>query len=89
MAQEARISTRIDAALKSEAETILAELGVKPSQAIAMFYAQIKLQRGIPLELKIPNEETVEAIEEVRSPGFRQSARSYSNAAELFESLDD
>ena len=89
MAQEARISSRIDADLKSEAEAILEELGVKPSQAITMFYTQIKRQRGLPFELKIPNAQTVEAIEEVKDPQFRKKARSYKNSKELFDSLDD
>ncbi|MBL4745908.1 MAG: type II toxin-antitoxin system RelB/DinJ family antitoxin [Flavobacteriaceae bacterium] len=65
MAQEARISSRIDRDLKDESEAILAELGIKPSQAISMFYTQIVRQRGLPLELKIPNEETVSAMQEV------------------------
>lgn len=64
MTQEARISSRIDANIKAQAETILAELGIKPSQAISMFYTQIVHQRGIPLELKIPNDETLAAMNE-------------------------
>ena len=55
MAREARVSTRIDAELKKQAEAILAEIGMKPSQAITLFYTQIVKQRGIPLSLKIPN----------------------------------
>ena len=64
MLQEARISSRIDASLKNEADSILAHLGIKPSQAITMFYTQIVRQRGIPFELKLPNAETVQALNE-------------------------
>ena len=59
MAREARVSTRIDAELKKQAEAILAEIGMKPSQAITLFYTQIVKQRGIPLSLKIPNERNI------------------------------
>ncbi len=64
MGQEARISSRIDADLKEKGDAILSELGIKPSQAISMFYTQIVRQHGIPLELKIPNAETIEAMNE-------------------------
>jgi DNA-damage-inducible protein J len=87
MAQEARISSRIDADLKTEAEAILEELGVKPSQAITMFYTQIKRQRGLPLDLKIPNAETIAAIEEVKDPKRRKNLKSFSNVKELMDDL--
>ena len=64
MTQEARISSRIDAELKNKADSILAQIGIKPSQAITMFYTQIVRQRGIPFELKVPNEETIQALNE-------------------------
>ena len=64
MAQEARIRTRINAELKSKEETILSGIGIKPSQAITMFYTQIARQGGIPFDLKIPNDETVAALQE-------------------------
>ena len=64
MTQEARISSRIDLDLKEEGDSILAEIGLKPSQAITMFYKQIVRQRGLPFEAKIPNDTTIKAMEE-------------------------
>ena len=64
MLQEARISSRIDAGLKLQADSILAQLGIKPSQAITMFYTQIVRHQGIPFELKLPNAETIQALNE-------------------------
>lgn len=64
MAHEARISSRIDSDLKKKGDSILAEIGVKPSQAITMFYKQIVRQRGLPFETRIPNEETIKAMQE-------------------------
>jgi len=62
--KEARISSRIDSDLKTKSEAILAQLGIKPSQAITMFYTQILEHRGIPFETKIPNDETIAALNE-------------------------
>lgn len=88
MTQDARISSRIDPELKRKSEAILAEIGIKPSQAISMFYTQIVRQRGLPLELKIPNDETLEAMRELRDPEFLKNAKSYSNAAEMFDDFN-
>jgi DNA-damage-inducible protein J len=88
MTQEARISSRIDADLKREADAILAEIGMKPSQAIALFYTQIVRQRGIPLSLKLPNEALEDAMREARDPELRRTRRTYSSAKEMFDDLD-
>jgi len=48
-------------------EKILAQLGISTTQAITMFFEQIKLNRGIPFELKLPNEETQAAMEDARA----------------------
>ncbi len=83
MTQDARISSRIDPDLKKKSEAILAELGIKPSQAITMFYTQIVRQRGLPLDLKIPNDETIAALAEDLT-----NAKSYSGAAEMLADFD-
>ncbi len=83
MTQDARISSRIDPDLKRKGEAILAEIGIKPSQAITMFYTQIVQQRGLPLDLKIPNDKTIEALNEDLT-----YAKSYSSAAEIFADLN-
>lgn len=84
MTQDARISTRIDADLKTEGEAILSQLGIKPSQAISMFYTQIVRQRGMPLELKIPNDETIAAFGEDLS-----DAKRYTNIDQMFADMDN
>lgn len=88
MANEARISSRIDADLKREADAILSEIGLKPSQAIALFYTQIVRQRGIPFDLKLPNETLEAAMAEARDPKFKGEASSYGSAREMFDDLD-
>ena len=65
MALDATVRARIDAGLKEDVEKILSEIGISTSQAIAIFMKGIKRERGIPFELKIPNEETLEAMREI------------------------
>lgn len=54
MANISVIYARIDTGLKENAENILQQLGISPSSAIQMFYSQIVLTRGMPLDLHLP-----------------------------------
>lgn len=53
--------------LKHEAERVFTTLGLSPTQAITLFYKQTALHNGLPFELRIPNEETLAAVRQVRS----------------------
>lgn len=55
MANTTAVYARIDTGLKENAENILSQLGISPSSAIQMFYSQIVLTRGLPLNLHIPS----------------------------------
>jgi DNA-damage-inducible protein J len=50
----ATIRTRVDSALKAEAERVLGELGLTAGDAIRLFYTQVALRRGLPFEVTIP-----------------------------------
>ena len=63
------VQARIDPTLKAKAEVVLHTIGISPSQAINAMYAQIILQQGLPFDLKIPNETTLEAMRETESGG--------------------
>jgi DNA-damage-inducible protein J len=84
MSKTATIHTRIDPAIKEQAENILGNLGMKPSEAIQIFYKQISLRSGFPVELKVPNEQTVLTLEESRAG---KNLKSFSTKKELFEDL--
>ena len=62
MALDATVRARVDAELKHDVEEILSEIGMSTSQAINIFLKGIKRERGIPFELKIPNDETLKAM---------------------------
>jgi len=63
MARTETIRARVEPALKSEAEAILKKIGLSSSEAMRLFLYQVVQQRGLPFEVKIPNAETIAAIE--------------------------
>ena len=56
MAKETTVRARIDEDLKAEAEDILKQLGLTTSQAINLYFSQIVLQRGMPFDVRLPDE---------------------------------
>jgi DNA-damage-inducible protein J len=60
------INARVRPELKGDVEQILSKLGISTTQAITMFFEQIKINRGIPFALQLPNDETVEAMQDAR-----------------------
>ena len=63
----AAVHSRIQPDIKEKAESILHRLGLSPTEAIRMFYTQITLKNGLPFDVAIPNEETVQALEDSRA----------------------
>jgi DNA-damage-inducible protein J len=84
MSKSVSIHARIEPELKEEAEAILKELGLNATQAITLFYQQIRLSRGIPFVLRIPNEITRQTLEETDAGKNLVYCR---DAADLFERL--
>jgi len=62
MARTAMIRARTEPDLKSEVERILEELGMTSTEAVNLFYRQVKLQKGLPFDVKIPNKTTLETF---------------------------
>lgn len=67
MMLDATVRARIDSGLKNEVELIFHELGLTTSQAITLFLKKVKIEKGIPFELKIPNETTIKAMNEAKN----------------------
>lgn len=64
MPKSASIHARIEPDLKEEAESILKELGLNATQAITLFYRQIRINRGLPFILRVPNETTRQTLDD-------------------------
>ena len=73
----------IDPKVKKEAESILKELGLSVSNAYELFYRQVIANRGLPFELRVPNEKTMKAIENSR----QGKDKKFSSEKELFDDL--
>lgn len=64
MARTAMINARTERELKTEVEGILKNLGLSTTEAINIFFRQVKLRRGLPFPVEIPNEETLMVFHE-------------------------
>ena len=88
MTKSSIVQARIEPKLKDDVDHILASIGLNATTAITLLYTQISHHRGLPFEVKIPNDETLKAMRKARDPEFRKNAKSYSTAQELFDDID-
>ncbi len=65
-ATKIRTNVYLDENVKEKAKEIYKRYGVNLSEAINMFLVQSVLERGLPFEMKIPNDETINAMNEIR-----------------------
>ena len=84
MPKTAVISARIEPELKRGAEGVFRELGLTATQAITLFYKQVEMERGLPFAVRVPNDVTVEALEQART---RQTLESFNTLDDLFKDL--
>ena len=58
MAKTATIRARIEPELKKDVENLFKKLGLSTTEAISIFYRQVKLRKGLPFNVIIPNKTT-------------------------------
>ncbi len=80
-----KITIQIKPEIKEKAEAILQELGISLSSAYEIFYRQIIAHRGLPFEMRIPNETTIIAMEEAR----KGEGKKYADVKEMIEDMED
>lgn len=81
----AEVKTRVEPKLKRESKKIFKKLGLTESEGVRLLLKGLVIHHGIPFELKIPNEETIEAIEDARNR--RNLSKAYTDIDEMFEDL--
>lgn len=59
-------SIKLDPTVKHEAQAIFAQLGLTLGEAVNLFLNQVRLNKGLPFELKIPNDLTQEVLKEAQ-----------------------
>lgn len=62
MPKTSTVRARIEPELKSQVEGIFRDLGLNATEAITLFYRQVKLRSGLPFEVVIPNRTTLEVF---------------------------
>jgi len=83
-ARNTYVNVRVNEGVKHKAEKILKKLGLSMSDAVNMLINQINVNKGIPFELKIPNEETLKAFEESEK---NINCSIYKNPKEMYDAL--
>lgn len=83
-AKTAFIRARVDPTLKNSAESILAEFGITPTQAVTILYKYIASHHEWPIELKIHNAKTTTTFE---CTDKGEQVNSSKDAEEMFRKL--
>ena len=81
------ISFLLSKDVKQQAEEVFQGLGLNMSIALNMFLAQAIRYRGIPFDVRLPNEETMEALEELRE--MRKHPENYKTYEDVDAMMED
>ena len=65
------VRARIDGQIKEEAAAVLDAIGLTVSDAFRMLLTRIAKERALPFEPLVPNEETIQAMQEARAGRVR------------------
>ena len=85
MTKSTMIHARVEPTLKTDTEKTFKELGLSMTQAITLFLQQVRLQKGLPFEVKLPSPSTQQALKELET----KDGKKFSNINELFEDLEN
>lgn len=83
------VTVRMDSEIKAQVEELYTSLGMNMSTAINMFVRQCLRERQLPFQpsLNVPNQETIEAIEEAKEMLRTGNFKRYT-VDEAFEELE-
>lgn len=86
MANSTMYQFRIDEEEKAQTFAIFQEMGMKPAQAIRLFFRQVRQTKSIPFQIEhIPNEATAKAI--LLSDEQKDYSQSFDSVDDLFADL--
>ena len=83
MVKTAMAHARLTPEIKKKAEAILKDLGISISAAYELFYRQIIAHQGIPFDLRVPNQNTLQAMKDARDG----KGKRYDSVEKMFEDL--
>ena len=85
MNRTATVRARVEPGLKADVEKLLHRLGVTTTEAITMFYSQIRLRQGLPFPVEVPNVTTQKTFE---ATDRGEDLNTFDSLDEMFEALD-
>ncbi len=85
MNRTATIRARVEPGLKDDVEKLLHRLGVTTTEAITMFYSQIRLRQGFPFPVEVPNATTRKTFE---ATDRGEDINTFDSLDKMFEALD-
>jgi len=59
------VHIRIDEQVKAQASAALATMGLSVSDAVRMMLVRVAAEKALPFDVRVPNAETIEAMEEL------------------------
>lgn len=87
MAHSTMLHVRVDDEIKAQASEALAAMGLSVSDAVRILLKRVVNDQAFPLELKVPNGQTREAMEEARVMAKAHTAR-FDSAYALIDDLE-
>jgi len=88
MSRTTMLHVRLDEDLKAKAIEALSAIGLSASEAVRLLFHRIVAEQGFPLELKVPNAETLAAMEEAEEI-VRSGKLRFRSGEELIASLEE
>jgi len=64
--EKTRTNVYLDTEMKKKAQAIFKQYGMGLSDAFNIFLSQSVMEKGIPFQIKIPNDETANVIKDAR-----------------------
>lgn len=86
-AQTSMLHIRVDDDIKEQATVALSAMGLTMSDAVRLFLRRVVIDQAFPLELKVPNSDTLAAMEESRVMMAERRAR-FKTSDQLFADLE-
>lgn len=80
------VRARLEPKLKSEAEAVLASVGLTVSDAFRLLMVRVVHDQKLPFEPYVPNRETIAAMEEARAGRTTKAGRTH---ASVLAALND
>ncbi len=84
MTKTATVRARIEPNLKTDVENLFKKLGLSTTEAINLFYRQVKMRKGLPFNVVVPNKTTEKVFTET---DIERNLIRCDNADDIFEKL--